>query len=928
MPLQKLQFRPGLNREGTIYSNEGGWYDGDKIRFRSGLPEKIGGWSQYSPNSFIGAARSIWIWTDGDSGVGNTYIGIGTNAKYYIYLGGVYNDVTPIYQTETLTNPFTTIATSTTVTVTDTFYSPNVGDFVIFSGASAVGGLSLNGEYQVQAVTGPTTYTITSLVAATSSATGGGTVTAQYEYPSGSSTFSVGTGWGSGPWGGPLVPKVNLLGTNPLSATNSSSTVTVTQTAHGLSNGAFVAISGATTFAGIPAGMINNTFTISGVTTNTYNITLPNSPAGSFVTGQKYVISSVGTTDFTLIGASANTVGTAFTATGPGTGTGTATFAATSTTTGGGNIIYVTSGSGTRGWGTAYSSGIQQQLRLWTNDNFGSDLVLAPRGGPIFYWQDANGVGTRSVYLNSLANTNTALTDASTFTTGVSTITVTSTNAPYIYPYMYITGTNLPANTQVASTYVTGSTTVPITTTTTGASGGNYSYSYAGAYVPNETYQVIASEVQEFIICFGANSYVPGQSNSAFNPMLVRWSDQANQFQWVPEITNQSGEYALSNGSFIMGARATRQEILVWTDSAIYSMQYIGAPYVWGFQILMDNTSIMSPNCMITVNNITYWMGKDRFYMYDGTVKTLPCTVKQYLFEDINQSQAYQVFAGANEGFNEVWWFYCSIDGNGGTVGNPNTVIDKYVVYNYLDQCWYYGSMTRTAWYQTGIIQYPLAAAYNTNAIVTGSIANSTLTVTNVTVGSLAVGQLLIGEGIAPNTTITALGTGTGGVGTYTVTPSQTDGSTTITATNGHGILLNQEFGNDDNSTASTLPIDAYIQSSDFDIGDGNNFGFVWRMLPDMNFNSSTCSNPSVTMQLQPRLNSGSAYNTTTDNPQVLSSQNFTNVPAYTVNQFTGQVYTRVRGRQMAIRIESNGQTGVAWQLGAPRIDIRPDGRR
>jgi hypothetical protein len=302
-----------------------------------------------------------------------------------------------------------------------------------------------------------------------------------------------------------------------------------------------------------------------------------------------------------------------------------------------------------------------------------------------------------------------------------------------------------------------------------------------------------------------------------------------------------------------MGARATRQEILVWTDSAIYSMQYIGAPYVWGFQLLMDNTSIMSPNAMITVNNITYWMGKDRFYMYDGTVQTLPCTLKQYVFDDINQDQAYQVFAGSNEGFNEVWWFYCSIDGNGGSISAPNTQVDRYVIYNYLDQCWYYGSMPRSAWFQSGG-QYPLSADYNNR-------------------------------------------------------------------------LIYQENGADDNSTTTTQPIDAYIQSSDFDIGDGNNFGFVWRMLPDVNFNSSTCNNPSITMQLQPRLNSGTPYDTTTDNPQVISPQNFTNIPAYTVNQFTGQVYTRVRGRQMAIRIESTG-VGTAWQLGAPRIDIRQDGRR
>jgi hypothetical protein len=293
-----------------------------------------------------------------------------------------------------------------------------------------------------------------------------------------------------------------------------------------------------------------------------------------------------------------------------------------------------------------------------------------------------------------------------------------------------------------------------------------------------------------------------------------------------------------------MGARATRQEILVWTDSCIYSMQYLGAPYVWGFQVLMDNISIMSPNCMITVNNVTYWMGRDRFYMYSGRVEVLPCALRQYIFADINQDQSYQVFAGANEAFNEIWWFYCS---------SETTTVDKYIIYNYLDRVWYYGTMSRSAWMQSGIQQFPIAADYN-------------------------------------------------------------------------GRLLYHENGCDDLSTTSTLPIDAYVQSSDFDIGDGHNFGFVWRILPDVNFNGSTTNQPSVTMTVKPRQNSGTPYGSA-DNPQVQSAQNYTTVPEYTIQEFDGQVYTRLRGRQMSFRIESTG-VGVAWQLGSPRIDIRPDGRR
>ena len=800
MPLQKLQFRPGLNREGTDYSNEGGWYDGDKIRFRSGFPEKIGGWQQTSPQQFLGICRSIWIWADGDAGAGNSYIGLGTSSKYYIYSAGAYNDITPIVKTDTLSNPFSTISGSNIVTVTDASYLPNIGDYVVFSGGSAVGGLTITGEYIVTNVTSSTTYQITTINNATSTTTGGGTVTAAYEYPSGLNVFSIGTGWGAGPWGGPLIPVVVSLGNNPFSA-NSTTTVTVTQTAHGMSNGTYVAFSGATGFAGIAASTLNSTFVISGVTTNTYQITLP--------------------------------------------------AAATSTTTGGGSSVVVTEQSGSRGWGTAYSSGIGQQLRLWSNDNYGADLVIAPRGGSVFYWADTTGVSVRAQYLSSVANSTTALTLSAaagdiSFAGSATSITVSAAIAPSIYPYMVLTGSNLPAGTKVASTYITGATTVPITTTTSGTSSGSYTASYAGAYVPNATFQVITSAIQEFIICFGANSYVPGNSATTFNPMIVRWSDQGNAYQWVPQLTNQSGEYLLTNGSYIMGARATRQEILVWTDSCLYSMQYLGAPYVWGFQVLMDNISVMSPNSMITINNVTYWMGRDRFYMYSGRVEVLPCSLRQYIFADINQDQAYQVFAGANEAFNEVWWFYVS-------QSSANTVVDKYVVYNYLDRVWYYGTMGRTAWMQSGIQPYPIAADYNSR-------------------------------------------------------------------------LLNHEVGCDDLSTTTTLPIDAYVQSSDFDIGDGHNFGFVWRILPDVNFNGSTTNQPTVTMTVKPRQNSGTPYGQA-DNPQVQSAQNYTTVPEYTIQQFDGQVYTRLRGRQMSFRIESTG-VGVAWQLGSPRIDIRPDGRR
>ena len=642
MPLQKLEFRPGLNREGTDYANEGGWYDGDKVRFRSGFPEKIGGWSRLSNDTYLGVARSLWNW---EALNGSNYLGVGTSIKYYIEYGGTYNDITPFSTINSLSGAFAATNGSSTITVTDAGYSPAVGDYVVFSGAVTLGGNItadvLNQEYIIATTPTSSTYTIEAkdpttglpvLADGSDVGTGGASIVASYEVPVGLNTFILGTGWGAGPY-------------------------------------------------------------------------------------------SRGT------------------------------------------------------WGSGYSgAGVAQQLRLWSNDNFGQDLVIAPRGGSIYYWKASSGVGTRALLLNTAADNE----------------------------------------------------------------------GFDGDYVPNTTNQVLSSAIQKFVIAFGANPYLSGTPNTDFNPMLVRWSDQINPYQWVPDITNQSGEFALTSGSYIVGARATRQEILIWTDSALYSMQYLGAPYVWGFNILMDNISVMSPSSMITVNNVTYWMGVDKFYMYSGRVETLPCALRQYVFNDINKDQAFQVFSGSNEGYNEVWWFYVSNS-------SGDTTIDKYVIYNYVDRVWYYGSMARSAWLDSGIREYPMAADYNNR-------------------------------------------------------------------------ILYHESSVDDNAGETSLPISAYVQSSDFDIGDGHNFGFVWRILPDVNFNGSNVNAPSVTMTIKPRVNSGTPYSAA-NSPRVTSADNYGTSQVYNIQEFTGQVYTRLRGRQLAFRIESDG-LGVSWQLGVPRIDIRPDGRR
>jgi hypothetical protein len=806
MPLQKLTLKPGINKEGTNYTNEGGWFDCDKVRFRSGNAEKIGGWTRLSDNTFVGICRALWNW---GTLAGANLLGVGTSKKYYIEQGGTYNDITPLLlnssgsTTTTLgASPLSTVNGSATVTVNDAVsgISPSVGDYVIFTSTAAVGGLSISGEYTVTKVNSSLQYEITASTTATSTASGGGTVTVKYEYPIGGDTYTTSTGWGAGSWS---PTDTVTLGVNPFSVASGSTTVTVTQTAHGYLKS-----------------------------------------AGAFTVGAQYKIVAVGSTDFTLIGAASNTVGVIFTATGAGTGSGTASIvwvaflgatdvlatptvygfstgtygfrtgtygmlgystapaipatlingrafeityvnansytitivaAAPSGAVGGGSSVTAYPQFGIRPWGSAADVGIAQQLRIWTNDNFGQDLIIAPRGGGIYYWSATSGVTVRAVLLETLST----------------------------------------------------------------AAG------YSGQFVPNTTNQILGSAIQRFVIAMGANPYDSTNANTTFDPLLVRWSDQDNPYQWVPAVTNQSGEFRLNIGSYIVCARSTRQEILVWTDAAVYSMQYLGPPYVWGFQLLQDNISIMGPNASITVNNVTYWMGTDKFYRYNGRVETLPSTLRQYVYQDINQNQNFQVYAGSIEGYNEIWWFYCSAN---------SAIIDRYVIYDYLDNVWAYGTMSRTAWLDSGLRTYPMGA----------DTANFR--------------------------------------------------------------ILYHENGVDDVSGLTAVPIVSYVQSSDFDIGDGMNFGFVWRILPDLTFNGSTSGIPQVTMTVLPRVNSGTAYGTP-NSPKVPSAQNYTSQHTYAVQQFTGQVYTRIRGRQMAFRIESTG-LGVAWQMGYPRIDIRPDGRR
>jgi len=707
MPLQKLTLKPGVNRENTRYTNENGWYESDKIRFRQGTPEKIGGWARISANTFIGICRSLWNWV---TLAGANLMGVGTTSKMYIEFSGSYYDITPIRAEDTLTNPFaTSTATNsggyTTVTVTDATGGFADGAYVTFYGGTAVGGVTVSGEYSLTLIDA-STYTIRVSGTASSSTTGGGTVYAVYQLNPGGATFTPSTGWGAGNWGG-----------------------------------------------------------------------------------------------------------------------------------------------GNWGVGTVVPTAVAP-IRIWNQNNWGQNLVYGVAGGPLYYWDASIGYSAPTVTMTIA--TPCVVTSTATLA-DLTPITFATTGA---LPTGLIPGTTYYVRYLTSTTFNLSSTPTGALINTSGTQSGTQSISargilvssLAGAdnYVPLYQNVFTISDASRFCLVFGTNDY----GSTTLDPMLIRWSDQESLTTWYPAITNQAGSVRLSHGSKIVSVLQSRQEILVWTDSTLYSLQYLGPPYVWGNQLLADNVSLISQNAPVIASGVTYWMGVDKFYKYDGRVQTLNCDLRQFIYSDINLTESVQVFGSTNEGFNEAWWFYCSAE---------SSVIDRYVIYNYIENAWYYGTMGRTAWIDTGLRNYPVAATYSYN-------------------------------------------------------------------------LVNHESGVDDNTTGTPAAISATITSAQFDIGDGNNFAFVWRMLPDLTFRGSTDgTTPALTMQLLPLQNSGSGYNdpksvggTSSDASQAVTA---TQTYPIDLDTYNGQIYIRIRGRQMSMRITSN-KIGTQWQLGSPRIDIRPDGRR
>ena len=629
MALEKFIFRPGINREGTDYSNDGGWFDANLVRFRKGLPEKIGGWAKATLNTYQSTVRALHAWVDLSL---TKYLGLGATWKYYVKEGDNFYDITPLRVT-TAAGDVTFAATngSSTITVTDTSHGAVTNDFVTFSGASTLGGnvtaAVLNQEYQILLVTGANTYTITAkdtsgttvTANASDSGNGGSSVVGAYQINVGLDSFVESTGWGAGTWG-----------------------------------------------------------------------------AGT--------------------------------------------------------------------WGSATAITAANQLRLWSHDNFGEDLVMNVRAGGVYYFDtSAATLGTtRAIPLTSLA------------------------------------GANLP---------------------------------------PTEALQVLVSDIDRHVVCLGADPISGSSRSGSLDPMLVAWSDQENAAVWEPLSTNTAGSFRLSAGSQIVGAVRARQETLIWTDTALYSMTFIGQPFTFSINLVNEGVGLISPNGAINTPKGIFWMDKKGFYTYNGAVTDIPCTVQNYVFSDFNEGQAFQVFGFVNKEFDEVGWFYCS---------SSSSVIDRYVVFNYEDRVWTIGQLTRSSWLDEGIFDTPMA--------------------------------------------------------TYT--------------TSNTGYLYNHETGNDDDGS----PMDnVFIESSDFALGNGDQFQAISRIIPDVKFTGSGGSGQTINFVLKQRNYPGESLATDSTN---------------TCTATTTKIDTRLRARQAALRIESDddnslgARLGVGFRVGATRMDLKVNGRR
>jgi hypothetical protein len=712
MALRKITFQPGINREGTSYDNELGWFDCNLIRFRMGRPEKFGGWQKLLTSTYQGTARALHNFI---SLAGVKYLGVGTHLKYYVVENNnAYNDITPIRKTSTNSITFAATNGSSTLTVTDASHGAVVNDFVTISGAATLGGLItatvLNQEYQITNIIDGNTYTITakdtsgSTVTANSSDTGnsGSGTDGSYQINTGLDIVVRSTGWGAGLWGGTTDGALTTTLNDSGGISNSDTTIILTS---------------ATGFAANDIILIGSELIkIGSISTNTLS---------SCVRAQNGTVAAAHND-----GASVRLVS--------------------------GNAD---AANDFNGWGLAATSGVEtalNNLRLWSHDNYGEDLILNVRGGGIYRWVENNGTTTRAVELS-------------------------------------------------------------------GQTGANK--------VPTVAMQVLTSETDRHLIVLGCDPLsTTGDRTGEIDPMLIAFSDQENPLEFETLSTNTAGSLRLSSGSKIIGAVKARQEILVFTDTALYSMQFIGPPFTFGLNLINENTGLIGPKAAITAPGGVFFMSYDSFYLYNGAVQQLPCTVRNYVFSDINQEQGFKIHGFSNNKHSEVGWFYPSADA---------TEVDRYVIYNYQEQVWYYGQLNRTAWLDSNIEEYPQAVGSN--------------------------------------------------------------------------YLYQHEFGFDNDGAEMT---NVFIESSDFDIEDGERFSFLRKVIPDIKFLDDDSSS------------SVNIITKTRDFPGATLSSGQT----ATVTPSTTQSHIRARGRQAVVRLASNdgdsGNLGVGWRLGATRYEIRSDGRR
>ena len=704
MPLTKLQFRPGINRETTSYSNEGGWFDMDKVRFRFGYPEKIGGWIKQSTNTFLGSCRALHPWIALD---GSNFLGVGTHLKYYINEGGAYNDITPIR--------FTTSAGDVTFSASANTLSAGIDAVVDTIPLTSTSGFPASGRVKID------NEIIT------------------YALVSGNNLTGCVRGVDN-----------TVAASHSSSAAVTCATIIVTDPDHGALENDFVTYSGAATLGGvITADVLNQEYEVTYViNSSSYQIeartvSTINSITTTSGINQTYVFATSadsGNGGSSVIGAYQINTGLDTTIVGTGWGAGTWSRGA---------------------WGSGASLATSgQTLRIWSHDNFGEDLIINVRDGDIFYWDKTNGLANRAVELASLAGASSA---------------------------------------------------------------------------PTIAKQVMVSDRDRHVIAFGCDSELePGVQD----PLLIRFSDQENITQWQSRVDNTAGDLRIGSGSKIITAVETRQQILVFTDVSLHAMQFLGPPFTFGINAISENITIASPLAAIAVEDNVYWMGAEEFYAYGGAVQRIPCSVRDYVFTNINNDQLEKVTAGLNTAFSEVTWFYPSAN---------SSENDSYVTYNYDQKIWYYGLMSRTCWLDRGVNNDPLAASSD-------------------------------------------------------------------------HYLYFQEIGFDDGSTSPATGITSYIESSQMDLGEGDQFAFMRRLIPDLTFRDSTSPSPQATMTLKVRNFPGGNY-LSSDSRSVVKTAS---IP---VEQFTEQVFVRLRGRSFAFRIESE-DTGVGWRLGSPRVDVRPDGRR